>query len=167
MTVAKEDAERIQTSFLNANEKKVLVWLAERQPNWMTSDILTWIGTLVDTFVLWMLSDHVFTDGFWGEYIVSPVISFQCAVAVNYVISYFFVWKDRTRDRPDASVGRFFRLYLKYNLTNSTVFLLRLGLLLLVERFTGWDVVICNLTAMLFSGILNFIIDNLLIFRKR
>lgn len=167
MTVVKEDAERIQTSFLNANEKKVLVWLAERQPNWMTSDILTWIGTLVDTFVLWMLSDHVFTDGFWGEYIVSPVISFQCAVAVNYVILYFFVWKDRTRDGPDASVGRFFRLYLKYNLTNSTVFLLRLGLLLLVERFTGWDVVICNLTAMLFSGILNFIIDNLLIFRKR
>ena len=45
MAVAKEDAERIQTSFLNANEKKVLVWLAERQPNWMTSDILTWIGT--------------------------------------------------------------------------------------------------------------------------
>lgn len=45
MTVVKEDAERIQTSFLNANEKKVLVWLAERQPNWMTSDILTWIGT--------------------------------------------------------------------------------------------------------------------------
>ena len=45
MTVAKEDAERIQTSFLNANEKKVLVWLAECQPNWMTSDILTWIGT--------------------------------------------------------------------------------------------------------------------------
>ena len=167
MTVVKEDAERIQTSFLNANEKKVLVWLAERQPNWMTSDILTWIGTLVDTFVLWILSDHVFTDGFWGEYIVSPVISFQCAVAVNYVISYFFVWKDRTRDRPDASVGRFFRLYLKYNLTNSTVFLLRLGLLLLVERLTGWDVVVCNLTAMLFSGILNFIIDNLLIFRKR
>ena len=45
MVVAKEDAERIQTSFLNANEKKVLVWLAERQPRWMTSDILTWIGT--------------------------------------------------------------------------------------------------------------------------
>ena len=55
----------------------------------------------------------------------------------------------------------------EYNLTNSTVFLLRLGLLLLVERFTGCDVVVCNLTAMLFSGILNFIIDNLLIFRKR
>lgn len=41
----KADAVRIQTSILNAAEKKVLVWLAERQPKWMTSDILTYIGT--------------------------------------------------------------------------------------------------------------------------
>ena len=42
----KADAIRIQTSVLNALEKKVLVWLAERQPRWITSDILTYIGTL-------------------------------------------------------------------------------------------------------------------------
>lgn len=41
----KADAVRIQTSVLNALEKKVLVWLAQRQPKWMTSDILTYIGT--------------------------------------------------------------------------------------------------------------------------
>lgn len=41
----KADAKRIQTSILNGLEKKVLVWLAERQPKWMTSDILTYIGT--------------------------------------------------------------------------------------------------------------------------
>ena len=41
----KADAVRIQTSVLNALEKKVLVWLAERQPKWVTSDILTYIGT--------------------------------------------------------------------------------------------------------------------------
>ena len=41
----KADAVRIQTSILNALEKKVLVWLAERQPRWMTSDILTYMGT--------------------------------------------------------------------------------------------------------------------------
>lgn len=40
------DAVRVQTSILNAAEKKVLVWLAQRQPKWMTSDILTFIGTL-------------------------------------------------------------------------------------------------------------------------
>ena len=44
MTGNKADAVRIQTSILNAAEKKILVWLAERQPRWMTSDILTYIG---------------------------------------------------------------------------------------------------------------------------
>lgn len=41
-----EKAVRIQTSFLNAAEKKTLVWLAHRQPRWMTSDMLTYIGVL-------------------------------------------------------------------------------------------------------------------------
>lgn len=42
--MGKEKATRIQTSILNGVEKRVLVWLAERQPRWITSDILTWIG---------------------------------------------------------------------------------------------------------------------------
>lgn len=42
--MGKEQAARIQTSILNAAEKKALVWLAKRQPAWMTSDILTYIG---------------------------------------------------------------------------------------------------------------------------
>lgn len=124
-------------------------------------------GSVVDTLVLWLLSDLVFSKGYWGEYIISPLISFQCAVAVNYTISYFYVWKDRTRKRPDASARRFFKLYGAYNLSNSAVFLFRLGILLLIESFTGWDVVICNLVAMCFSGIINFAINNLLIFKKK
>ena len=125
------------------------------------------VGSIVDTLVLWLLSDLIFTRGYWGEYIISPLISFQCAVAVNYMISYFYVWKDRTRKRPDASVRRFFRLYGAYNLSSSVVFLFRLGVLLLIERFFGWDVVICNLVAMCFSGIINFAINNRLIFKKK
>lgn len=39
-----KQATRIQTSLLNGVEKKALVWLAERQPRWMTSDKLTAIG---------------------------------------------------------------------------------------------------------------------------
>ena len=125
------------------------------------------VGSVVDTLVLWLLSDLVFTKGYWGEYIISPLISFQCAVAVNFTISYFYVWKDRTRKRPDASVRRFFKLFGAYDISASVVFLFRLGVLLLIERFTGWDVVICNLIAMCFSGIINFIINNLLIFKKK
>lgn len=41
-----EQSKRIQTSILNALEKKALVWLAKRQPRWMTSDILTFIGVV-------------------------------------------------------------------------------------------------------------------------
>ena len=40
------NAERIQTSFLNPYEKKVLVFLAERMPAWVTSDMLTFVGFL-------------------------------------------------------------------------------------------------------------------------
>ena len=124
-------------------------------------------GTVTDTFVLWLLSSYVFDEGYWGEYVISPVISFQCAVAVNFTIAYFYVWKDRTRSAPDAGSARFLRLYIAYNLTNSAVFLIRLGILLLIERFTGWDVVFCSLTAMFFSGFLNFTIENMVIFRRK
>lgn len=44
VSMGKEQAARIQTSILNAAEKKALVWLAKRQPAWVTSDILTYIG---------------------------------------------------------------------------------------------------------------------------
>ena len=45
MANKKEESVRIQTSVLNALEKKALLWLEQRQPSWMTSDILTFIGT--------------------------------------------------------------------------------------------------------------------------
>lgn len=41
-----EKSERIQTSILNRVEKKVLVWLAGRQPRWVTSDFLTFVGVM-------------------------------------------------------------------------------------------------------------------------
>jgi phosphatidylglycerophosphate synthase len=46
MSEEKKQAARIQTSVLNAAEKKVLVWLAERMPQWVTSDMLTFVGFL-------------------------------------------------------------------------------------------------------------------------
>lgn len=40
-----ETSVRIQTSILNGVEKKASIFLADRQPRWMTSNILTGIGT--------------------------------------------------------------------------------------------------------------------------
>lgn len=42
----KEQSNRIQTSILNSAEKKALVWLAKRLPSWVTSNMLTFIGSL-------------------------------------------------------------------------------------------------------------------------
>lgn len=41
----KKQSVRIQTSILNAAEKKALVWLANRMPSWVNSDMLTAIGS--------------------------------------------------------------------------------------------------------------------------
>ena len=38
-------ATRIQTSVLNSLERKLLVWLAARQPKWVNSDIMTFLGS--------------------------------------------------------------------------------------------------------------------------
>ena len=122
-------------------------------------------GTLVDTLVLWLLSDFVFREVYWAQYILSPAISFQCAVITNYLIFYFYVWRDRTRE--DRRRHNFTRRFLAYDLSCTTVFLLRLMLLLMIEKLSGWDVVVCNLVAMCFSGVLNFVSNNLIIFRKR
>ena len=39
-------AKRIQTSLINSLERKALTWLAARQPKWVTSDMLTLVGTV-------------------------------------------------------------------------------------------------------------------------
>jgi phosphatidylglycerophosphate synthase len=44
MSEEKQQANRVQTSILNPYEKKILVWLAERMPSWVTSDMLTLVG---------------------------------------------------------------------------------------------------------------------------
>ena len=46
MSEDQKQAQRIQTSILNAAEKKILVWLAQRMPAWVTSDMLTFVGFL-------------------------------------------------------------------------------------------------------------------------
>jgi archaetidylinositol phosphate synthase len=44
--MADKKAERIQTSILNGVERKALIWLAERQPRWVVSDTLTFVGSI-------------------------------------------------------------------------------------------------------------------------
>ena len=125
----------------------------------------TLAGTAVDMLVLWLCSDYLFKGYYWGEYLLSPFISFECAVLVNFAIAYFSVWKDRISAR---TIRSFFRHYAGYNLSCTGTFLLKMGILLLIERFSGgWDVLICNILALCVSGILNFILNDRLVFRSK
>jgi putative flippase GtrA len=118
------------------------------------------IGTIIDTAVLWLFSHFVF-DGYVGEYVISPVISFECAVMSNYLFSYFGVWRER------RSAGSFVLKYIMYNISSSLVFTMKLGVILLLERLFGWNVVICNLAALCLSGLINFSLSEWVIFRKK
>ena len=40
----RKQSVRIQTSLFNAAERKLLIRLAERMPEWVTSDMLTFVG---------------------------------------------------------------------------------------------------------------------------
>ena len=136
------------------------VILIKRLPKFIGVNI---IGTVVDTAVLWVFSSYIL-KGYLGEYILSPIISFECAVLSNYLFSYFGVWKDRAQRH---NIKAFAQKYIMYNISSSAVFVFNLGLLLLLEMTFGWDVVICNLVALCISGFANFALGEWVIFRKR
>ncbi|MBQ7073335.1 MAG: GtrA family protein [Bacteroidales bacterium] len=121
------------------------------------------LGTATDTLVLWFLSSLVFKS-YVGEYIISPIISFECATLVNFLSSSKLVWKDRMKG---LSLGSYFRHFLGFNASYAGVFLLKMALLLGLERLSGWDVVWCNLIAVTICGFINFFMNEKVIFRPK
>ena len=121
------------------------------------------LGTLVDTLVLWLCS-HFWLTSYVGEYIISPVISFECAVFTNFVMAYRVIWRDRVTKRGSKS---FLTRFVAYNLSCFGVFIFKMGFLLLIQKILHWDVVWCNLLALCLTGGINFLINERIIFRKR
>jgi len=109
-------------------------------------------GTIVDTTILWLLKTFVF-HSYFTIYIISPAISFEVAMLNNYIISYFWIWHDRVEKKPKDFLLRI----LPYNATALTAFGVKMVFLILIERMFHFDVVICNILALLISGIVNFI----------
>ena len=134
--------------------------LIKRLPKFIGVNI---IGTVVDTAVLWVFS-HYILKGYIGEYIISPIISFEFAVLSNYLFSYFGVWKDREQHH---NAKTFAQKYIMYNLSSSAVFIIKMGLLLIVEFISGWNVILCNLAALCISGLANFALSEWVIFKDR
>lgn len=122
------------------------------------------LGTGVDTLVLWLCSHFLLSGSYFGRNILSPVISFECAVLVNFCTSYFLIWRERITRYNARS---FFRHYGAYNLSCTGTFLFKLLLLQIIVLLFRFDVVICNLIALCFSGLINFALDETVIFKRK
>lgn len=121
------------------------------------------LGTATDTLVLWFFSSVVFKS-YVGEYIISPIISFECATLVNFLSSSKIVWRDRMAGQ---SFGSYMKHFLTFNASYAGVFFIKMLLLLGLERLTGWDVVWCNLIAVTICGFINFFMNEKVIFRQK
>lgn len=124
----------------------------------------TLVGTAVDMLVLWLCAHYLLDGSYWREYILSPFISFECAVIANFVVAYYGVWRDRVSKHTFRS---FMRHYGGYNISCTGAFLVKMAALLLFESIFGWDVLWCNIAALCVSGLLNFFMNEKVVFRKK
>lgn len=120
-------------------------------------------GTGVDTLVLWLCSTFLFTS-YWGAYWLSPVISFEFAVMSNFLWSYCWIWRKRIDGR---CMRDFWLRFFVFNVSSGLGFLVKMLFLLIFEKIFGWDVIYCNLAALLISGLFNYFLADCVVFRKR
>ena len=116
MTNIKADAVRIQTSILNAGEKKVLVWLAKRLPAWMTSDILTFIGTIGAVIVA------------VGYLMASVNINFLWLSSLGFVINWYGDSLDGTLARVRNRQRPIYGYYIDHTVDCIDEFLIFIGI---------------------------------------
>jgi len=129
-------------------------------------------GTLMDLGVHWWLSASFHTDSYLWRYWIAPLISFELGVITNFLIAYYFVWRERISHRDTRS---FFRHYAGYNATATGVFLIKLlamqGFHLLLATLgwfqgTNYEPVLCNLLALCISGCFSFVLNEFVVFKK-
>ena len=121
------------------------------------------IGASVDFGLLWVLNRYLF-DGYTLEYIVAPIISFEASVIVSFTACWFLIWNDRISNKTFTSFGKHLAAY---NLSTIGVFVIKMVLLLILQRIFGWSAFICNIIARMISGLLNFVLGEKVIFKEK
>ena len=105
----------------------------------------TSLGAVVEMAILWLLASEI-------------------AILVNFTTAYFFVWRDRITKRSPRS---YFRHYLAFALTANILMVLKVALALFFKDLFRWDVVICDFVALIISGTVNFVLNEMVIFKDR
>lgn len=110
-----EQSKRIQTSVLNDLEKRVLIWLAQRQPRWMTSDMLTAIGVAGAIVVAlgYMLSNYH--------------IGWLWLASLGFVINWYGDSLDGTLARVRGTQRPIYGFFLDHNIDGITIAIMCIG----------------------------------------
>lgn len=110
-----EQSQRILTSLLSSAEKRVLVWLARRQPEWMTSDKLTTIGVIGAVVVAagYFLSNYHIA-GLW-------------VASLGFVINWYGDSLDGTLARVRGTERPVYGFFLDHNIDGITMGIMSVG----------------------------------------
>lgn len=122
------------------------------------------VGTVVDLGCHWLMCNILFS-GYFGQFILAPLISFELAALTNFTIAYHWVWRERIDNR---SVRTFWKRFLIYNASATGVFVVKLGSMQVIHLiFPGLYPVLCNLIALCISGGLNFFMNEWILFKEK
>lgn len=110
-----EQSNRILTSLLSKAEKTALVWLAQRQPRWVTSDFLTIIGVVGAVVVA------------VGYFLSNYHIGCLWVASLGFVINWYGDSLDGTLARVRRTQRPVYGFYLDHNIDGITMGIMSIG----------------------------------------
>lgn len=110
-----EQSQRILKSLLSSAEKRALVWLAQRQPRWITSDILTGIG-VVGAMVVAL-----------GYFLSNYHIGWLWIASLGYLINWYGDSLDGTLARVRGTQRPIYGFFLDHNIDGVTMAIMSIG----------------------------------------
>jgi len=100
----RKQSERIQTSLINALEKKALVWMAGKMPSWVNSDMLTFTGVFGAVVIL-------------TGYALSLInLNFLWLASLGFVINWFGDSLDGTLARVRKQQRPLYGFFIDHNI---------------------------------------------------
>jgi len=121
-------------------------------------------GTVTDILVIWLFSHLVFPEWKLVQSVFSTMLATECQIIVTFIVSAMFVWGDIMKGkRKRAKFGHF----LAFNASFVVVFFFKYFIQLFFAKDIGLDVVLAELIALTISGVLNFLMNNYIIFKKK
>lgn len=117
-------------------------------------------GFAVDNLTYLLLSRLL--TGVTARTFVVPVLSYQVAMFCNFLLSFYWVWRDRR-----SGNRHFARRLLLYNATTAVPFLFRMVAYVQLFRLLRLEGIVSNMIAILVGVAFNFFVCERFIFRAR